>query len=737
MVADNFTNVNIGERHNCEPIYYNGDTYILLQDSADNSILEIYSSPTGLGGTWTEIASINTSSSSTVRSVAWVLNGDNLCIVIMDTGDDVNYSEYDISADTWVSSDVQLINGSQVSSNDHSADIDKYANGDLIIVYQADNVSSQHSTAFIERLSGTWDTTGTTIDDGVASTDYTMPHVWVDSVDVANIAYYDETNGDILIKTWDGTTLSSVQTVNDTTVTIAQTGLNIYGYQIGSVERAVVIWIKSAANGIGFSFVDDGGTPSAEHLTTLVAATNNILHVSADNTNDEVIAVVADSSDDLWLIKYDGSVWTETEIGDAYTAKVGGLGVFANDDSDIVAAYIYSNGTASEVDYDEYVLPAALSVSLTFISSASSVYAVTETSTIAPSFISSSSSVYALTATATLSVSLGFISSSSAVYSPTITSTIALGFISSSSVLYTPTVTVEPQVNLNFISSSSVLYTPSPESTVTLGFISSSSSVYVLTATAVLSVSLGFISSISNVYALTPKSTIALSFISSSSTVYALVASEEPQANLGFIASSSTVYSLTASPDLDITLTFISSSSVVYAISATAVSSDTIEYESTLLDYELYSDDLADYELYSETLLDYQLYDESLADYQLYNNSVAIYELYSSDLEDNMPVQDGTIAKKLTLTLGDDHTGSYTAPDTVTFYLEYPNSAPIAYVNGTDSEVSNPSSGVYVFKILASQEGAAYVQAKAVWIAESWTEITSKQKLTIERFIGA
>jgi len=379
-----------------------------------------------------------------------------------------------------------------------------------------------------------------------------------------------------------------------------------------------------------------------------------------------------------------------------------------------------------------YALDVDKTLDLDFQASASTVYALTVAKTEDIGFIASTSTLYALDIDKTLD--LDFIDSTSTLYAPTITKTENIGFVDSSSTVYALTATIGGQiVNLDFIASSSVLYAPTVAKTVDIGFVASTSVSYALDTDKALD--LGFIDSTSTLYALTLAKTLDLDFIVSSSTLYDLDIDKtvdlaainststvyaldvDKTVDLGFIASTSVVYSLTATLGgvQTVNLGFIPTASVIYSLSA---NNAIIEYESTLLDYELYSDVLADYELYQDDLSN--------------------YELYSSDLEDNMPIEAGTIAKKLTLTLGDDHTGSFVEPDTVTFYLEYPNSDPVAFVYLTDNEVTkHPTiAGLYIFNILASQDGAAYVQAKAVWIAEVWTEITSKQKVTIERFIG-
>jgi len=146
-----------------------------------------------------------------------------------------------------------------------------------------------------------------------------------------------------------------------------------------------------------------------------------------------------------------------------------------------------------------------------------------------------------------------------------------------------------------------------------------------------------------------------------------------------------------------------------------------------------------DYYDYDGTISDYELFNGAIADYELFNSAISDYELFNATMEDIMPAQDGTIAKKLTLTNGDDNTDVFAEPDSVTFYVEYPNASVIAYVYLTDSEVSKPigTTGIYILKIIASQSGDAYVQAKAVWTDEDWTEIPPREKVIIHRFIGA
>ena len=67
---------------------------------------------------------------------------------------------------------------------------------------------------------------------------------------------------------------------------------------------------------------------------------------------------------------------------------------------------------------------------------------------------------------------------------------------------------------------------------------------------------------------------------------------------------------------------------------------------------------------------------------------------------------------KFTVTFYDENDAE-TDPTTVTFKLRTASGTIYEYVNGTDSEVSTPSTGVYVLQALLDESGRTYIRAES------------------------
>lgn len=588
-------NINFGGR--AGPFQSGGSTYGVAKDSTNVYQLNILKNTNPGTDSWTEEATDTVISTGTViHSIDAVQVGTDIYIGVgVDNGSNVDYRFYifSMSSDSFTTTDEVIF---QVTSRipaaaDIMINIAVRSDGSVVAIIQDDGANEMGTKSRVSYLvrstGGTWDSSTTAVDDGGA-VNYNFGRATLDlNNNLAHITYFDGT--DIQHKSLSsGGSLSSAEAVNDTTTTDGQSMLA--WINDGSANIIEAIWRKSS-NSHGYSsLITDDGTPAAEAVfSDSVNIGAEEFQIYGDNTNDKFYAVYSHNADgDLYLNEYDGSWGTETEIHDAIGInEVAGIGAFTNDASAFVLAWFAEDQTGGLNEYyDEHVLAAGgLNVNLTFISSTSILYAVTEISEITPGFVTSTTALFA--PTIGIEVLPGFVVSTSTLYAPTISQTINLTFISSISTLYPPAVAVEPQVNLTFISSSSILYNPSPESTIILGFISSGTTVYAQSAVAVLSVSLGFIASSSVLYSLTisqtintlgfigsgsalynpsTQSTATPGFITSVTTVYSLSASVVLSINLGFISSSSTVYSPTISQTIN--LTFIASTSVVYALVA-------------------------------------------------------------------------------------------------------------------------------------------------------------------------
>jgi len=613
-LPDTLSGTTLCSNHKCPPIQVGGSTYLVLLDSTDKSLIEVWKNTNPGTDTWSEQDSSNkptTSGTYNVEAIACVLAGTNIHIVSM-TGNgttavnDVDYHVFNTSTDTWSIADENIENNLDVdltTASNMGVSICVRSDGDVIAFYagNSDKIMGIDYTRidYNIRVSGTWG--GATALDDAGEVSYKFPIAVLGASDKSHVAYVDVTNADIHHKSLtSGDSLSSAEVVNDNTIDSSRYPSIAYNDNSGN-EEIHITWNRSSDDDIYISTITNDGTPGAETRASDSAYNvANALTVSNINTNGtDLYLLWSDNAADLYISEDTGSGWgNHTSI---YTGTVDAFSssIFVNDSGDTVLGYIYLD--SSTTYYDEYVIASGgITVNLGFISSGTTLYAPSYNKDLSLTFISSASSVYALTvsrdlaltfinSTTTLypvsydrSLDLGFIASSSALYSPALAKDILLGAIASSSTLYS--VAIERLISLGFISSGGVLYTPTIEKSLTLGTIASSSVVYTLTAstTGGIDVNLTFIASSSALYSPTIEKSVDLSAITSVSSVYTL--SVEKNVNLGVIASGTSVHTLnleklvpigfissTSNPyavtiSRDVLINFISSASAVYSV---------------------------------------------------------------------------------------------------------------------------------------------------------------------------
>lgn len=336
--------------HFCPPIEYSGRVYILVRDSgANDNDVEVWSNTQPLTDSWVNKGTWDTTNDN---AIAWTKNGSKISIVSMSGTDDVDFREWDMDTDAWAADELELLAQSAVSTTVQWVDIAAKSNGDLCVVFAADEETISHTdyarVGYLFRVSGTWDTSVNALDDG-GTVDYNYPVVTQIGGDY-HFAYYDGT--DIQHKSY-VSSLSSAETCNDTTV--ASTPIPIIGsYNAGAVERVVVGWTKSS-NTRGFvSFIDDDATPAAEQ--DAAGDTTALWQFSADDTNDEIAIIYSKPTDTMRLARYTGT-WANSEIQtSAAMGFLGGAAVYDNDDGDTVVGYYWQVNAATDVKYDEFVL---------------------------------------------------------------------------------------------------------------------------------------------------------------------------------------------------------------------------------------------------------------------------------------------------------------------------------------------------------------------------------------------
>lgn len=318
--------------YNVGPFYFDNVLYIILLDSTDRSLIEVWRSVDG-GVTWVEQDSTNKPNlPANGDSVSGFLDGTTLHIATQDTNFAVEYHSFSISSDTWVTTNESV---STVPDARRGVSITVRSDGDRIIVYN-DERQNVKGTPY-ERISyalheGVSWSIGNAVDDGGAVR-YIGTTTIMGPSDLLHIAYVTElAGGDVLHKSLNSSnTLSSVETLSDTASddsgrTLVMTASH---YLDGSISRVTMSWVENAANKYPrASEVNDDGVPTAESLVESRQPENSGLQrLHALATDEDALTtyhvMVDAATSDLYLNKnVDAGGWTsEGEILDGTTGN--------------------------------------------------------------------------------------------------------------------------------------------------------------------------------------------------------------------------------------------------------------------------------------------------------------------------------------------------------------------------------------------------------------------------------
>lgn len=391
-LPDSFSGVTTAQFHRTKPFAYNGSYYTIWLDSTDNSLLEMWKSIDAGTSAWSEQDGTNRpdTAATAYRGINAVQVGANIHIATINSADDVEYSVFDCSTDSWSGTIVnESVTSQTVSATNYSVAITVRSDGDVIIAYSSAEDTyhggDYERLSYKIRVSGTWGSENS-LDDGASTTNYTFVSSVLGASDKTHFVYYDGTN--VQHKSLSSAdSLSSAEACNDTTPTVITSLTPALSYHDHSgTERITVIWRKSSSQTVYGCEIDNDGTPGAEQSIgdNTVYATSPQPHefdVVADDTNNIVYALYNRSSDqDLYLDSDSGSGWGTDTAAFASISSIGltGISVYTNDASDTVLAVQYRETTAYY--YDEYVLSSSgitISCSAVTLASAGQVSSIT------------------------------------------------------------------------------------------------------------------------------------------------------------------------------------------------------------------------------------------------------------------------------------------------------------------------------------------------------------------------
>jgi len=372
----------------------NGNHYVVVLDSADISIIEVWKADNG-DAAWAEVDSGNHPNSASNIQSLWVYpDGTRLKIITQNVSDGVEYHEFalsdDGSADQWI------------TTTEAVATLTESLGQSCAIAVRSDGDKAAFFSGEVERLKGTdyrrisysihegtaWGDVSGTIDDG-GTVDYTAVAVVMGASDKIHIFYKDDTNSDLYHKSLNSSnTLSSAEIVNDTALDVVNDNIipGVY-YDASGTERITIGWEDSSGNTVYTAEIDNDGTPGAEESASDNTVQDDLSIVpvaclAVDPATDTVYLVYANDADqDLYLDENvnSGGWGTDTEILDAVTVnRISGDNVYQIDNGDTVLAYVYDD--AGTIKYNEYVLVSSgATVALNTLTLAGSIPSLTVT----------------------------------------------------------------------------------------------------------------------------------------------------------------------------------------------------------------------------------------------------------------------------------------------------------------------------------------------------------------------
>lgn len=354
-MADTISSTQLANYHHCPPIKYDrggGDIerYVVVLDSADISIVEVWKEET-YGSGFTEQDSTNKPNlANNVRALSVSVLSNEIHIATQEvaaTSHRVARHIYNMSSEGWTTTDEQVFAGDTNSTTEHCGII-AISSSNVIVVFQGttrNNKGTRYESASYSQWNGSTWSSETEFDDAATGVHYKFPQITYDGSAKAHLVYNDGTNVQHKSLTISGLSLSSAEAVDDNTPNLIPSH-EIVHYTASSTSRAVASWKRDSDGHVYVSFIDSDGTPGAEQDAgdSAIIAQRDAYRIAADDSNDEIYIVYADSAtSDLWYVKYDGTWNAEVEIHDAATVgNIGGASVF--DDGGLTLGILYDNG---------------------------------------------------------------------------------------------------------------------------------------------------------------------------------------------------------------------------------------------------------------------------------------------------------------------------------------------------------------------------------------------------------
>jgi len=333
-----------------------GNVYFFARDDTDVSLLTVQKA-TNPTDSFSEVSTLDFTDE--VTGLATIQDGDDIHVVVTTDADEIRYSIYSMSSDSFTTSNEDTTG----TLNNDIADVVDIAieedGSTVVVIYdgaEENAMGAKDRVDYAKRVGGSW-TVDQAVDDG-GKVNFVAPSLCRGEADKFHLVYNDRTNTNAIHKslTLGGPdTLSSAENVNDNAILSASTAISapVY-YDVGGVERITIEWKRSSDPKAYSSEIDDDGVPGAEEVlsdTTLINSYVISLAVDQKTVWGIFMGVDSDAFSDS---NVDSAGWgTDTEEIDAITLTDITSNTYQRG-SDIVLAYVYHDGSA--IKYNEKVL---------------------------------------------------------------------------------------------------------------------------------------------------------------------------------------------------------------------------------------------------------------------------------------------------------------------------------------------------------------------------------------------
>lgn len=362
------TTINVGGidtgKGGCRPyLSSTGNVYIITPGAANNKIrawkaTDPTSSFSNIG------TDISVTSGNTVLGLGTYQVGDIIHVVSSDvsgTTTDTRYHKFDMSSDSWTTSNEAIKTGYNSGPGNVFCDITLRSDGDIIVAYKAAkiaNMGTDYGKIAYARKEGTWTIDISLDSSGTAATTWGIHGVVLGASDRAHFFFADATNNDGYQRTL--TSTNSLETLPASYDISIDSVLPTLGTSYDSSGTQKVRWPYNdlATTTMSGAKCDSADVPTVTtdvNISTSAKEANFNICASADGT-DLYYVFTNSSNNDTYFVKNSNDGGWETPV--LIRAVTSSGNIFSNIYTRSGTKYLAIVYFDSDAKYDEYVLSA-------------------------------------------------------------------------------------------------------------------------------------------------------------------------------------------------------------------------------------------------------------------------------------------------------------------------------------------------------------------------------------------